>query len=81
MSKASTHKRVASVMPEGSTVVAEIAGPNQSELEFWNVGGQIVIVQYWPEGGCSHFVPGQGNSWVMFEIQMREFVQPRGGSG
>ena len=76
-----TRAKVHAIMGElNARQLSECAGPNKtgpmaSVLEFWNVGGQCVIVQYWTkEGGCHHYVPGDGNTWGAMEIQLHQMA-------
>lgn len=54
--------------------VADLPGPNGSSLEFWVVGGQVVIVQYWPEGGCTHYMPSPDITWKGFEVDLERLA-------
>ena len=74
-----TRTKVHSIMGElNARQLSECAGPNKtgpmaSVLEFWSVGGQCVIVQYWTKaGGCQHYMPGSGNTWDAMETQLHQ---------
>ncbi len=76
-----TRTKVHDIMHDYSArLLSECAGPNKtgpmaSVLEFWNVGGQCVIVQYWTKaGGCQHYMPGNGLSWEAMEEQLSQLV-------
>lgn len=52
-------------------LLSEVAGPNKTTLEFWRVGPQIVIVQYFGDtGDCSHYVQGEGITWEAMRNQL-----------
>lgn len=74
-----TRTKVRSIMIElNAHQLSECAGPNKtgpsaSVLQFWSVGGQCVIVQYWTKaGGCQHYMPGSGNTWDAMETQLHQ---------
>lgn len=76
-----TRSKVHSIMADlGARQLSECAGPNktgpmQSVLEFWNIGGQCVIVQYWVKaGGCQHYMPGAGLAWDAMETQLHQLA-------
>lgn len=46
----------------GATSIAEVDGPNESLLRFWNYNGHLIISQFWPAGGWDCFYQSrQGN--------------------
>lgn len=74
-----TRTKVRSIMADlNARQLSECAGPNKtgpsaSVLEFWSVGGQCVIVQYWTKaGGCHHYMPGSGGAWDAMETQLHQ---------
>lgn len=46
--------------------IAEVPGPNQSRLEWWQVRGNLVVVQLWKDGGWEYYL--QGGSGRVAEI-------------
>lgn len=45
------------------------------DLEFWQVGTHVVIVQYWHEGGCTHYVESQGITWSAMESDLKHLKE------
>jgi hypothetical protein len=46
-------------------------GPNGSTIEFWDVGGRVIIVQLWKDGGWEYYVAGQSSKVEEVALDIR----------
>lgn len=59
----------------GGRLIVRVKGPNDTKLEFWHVGTEVLILQIFADGGVSHFVQGKGNTWKEMEQQVKEIAR------
>lgn len=69
-----TRNKVAEIMYDklNARLAATCPGPNESSLQFWQVGSEIVIVQMFKDVGCAHYVQGDGITWQAMEDQLQQ---------
>lgn len=39
--------------------LSQVDGPNNSSLEFWQVRGRVVVIQFWDDGGFEYYLAGR----------------------
>jgi hypothetical protein len=68
---AETRDKVAAIMDKvGARTLAEVRGPNDSALRFYATGGGVVVVQFWHDGGCTHYIGARDALWSTFEADL-----------
>lgn len=79
MNKSETRSKVHNeIMRElNARLMWEIKGPTDTEIASlcaYTVGCEIVIVQFYKDGGCQHYVQGHGNTWEAMETQLHQIA-------
>lgn len=70
-----TQMKVVAIMGElNARAQWSVNGPNGSVIDAYMVGGRIVIVHFYEDGGCDHYVQGHGGTWDAMETQLHQIA-------
>lgn len=71
-----TFDRVTKIINEelNGRTLWEVPGPNGGFLRGYSLHGAVVIVHFYEDGGCSHYVAGHGNTWDAMETQLHQIA-------
>lgn len=65
--------RVSDIFAVNGRCIAQFPGPNKSTFECWAFPNGVILVQYFKEGGCHHYVDG-GPTWVALEESAKKMA-------
>jgi hypothetical protein len=75
MNKQETRNKVVEIMVKLGAFSKRYVTCDGFDLEFWQVGKAVVIVQFWHEGGCTHYTETKGSLWSQMESDLKSLIE------